>query len=49
LNGEAERNQIIFRGVRRVQNLGLIYKIRKQFAMEIKGRALSLVARKGGN
>lgn len=40
------KNQIISR---RVQNLELIYKIRKHFAMGKKGRALSLVARKGGN
>lgn len=49
MDGEAEKNQIISREVRRVQNLELIYKIRKHFAMEKKGRTLSLVARKGGN
>ena len=43
-----QKKSIISRGVR-VQNLELIYKIRKEFAMEKKGRALSLFARKGGN
>lgn len=46
---ERQKKSIISRGVRRVQNLELIYKIRKEFAMEKKGRALSLFARKGGN